>query len=58
MVDFASEHGKAFAASFALALFTTVHAPAQSNGFRGVWVDAWGTGFLNASQVTQLIADC
>ena len=30
---------------------------AQSNEFRGVWVDAWGTGFLNASQVTQLIAD-
>jgi len=23
-----------------------------------MWVDAWGTGFLNASQVTQLIADC
>ena len=34
------------------------NAPAQSNEFRGVWVDAWGTGFLNASQVTQLIADC
>lgn len=31
---------------------------AQTNEFRGVWVDAWGTGFLNASQVTQLIADC
>lgn len=31
---------------------------AQSNEFRAVWVDAWGTGFLNASQVTQLIADC
>ena len=22
-----------------------------------MWVDAWGTGFLNASQVTQLVAD-
>lgn len=30
---------------------------AQSNEFRGLWVDAWGTGFLNASQTTQLIAD-
>jgi len=29
----------------------------QSNEFRGMWVDAWGTGFLNASQTTQLIAD-
>lgn len=36
----------------------TPHAFAQSNEFRAVWVDAWGTGFLNASQVTQLIADC
>jgi uncharacterized lipoprotein YddW (UPF0748 family) len=33
-------------------------AGAQAPEFRGVWVDAWGTGFLNASQVTQLIADC
>ena len=32
-------------------------ANAQSNEFRGMWVDAWGTGFLNASQVTQLVAD-
>lgn len=31
---------------------------AQTPEFRAVWVDAWGTGFLNASQVTQLIADC
>ncbi len=31
---------------------------AQGNEMRAVWVDAWGTGFLNASQVTQLIADC
>src|SRR6186713_344563 len=33
-------------------------ASAQSNEFRGVWVDAWGTGFLDATQVTQLVADC
>lgn len=29
----------------------------QGNEFRALWVDAWGTGFLNASQTTQLIAD-
>jgi uncharacterized lipoprotein YddW (UPF0748 family) len=33
-------------------------ASAQSNEFRGVWVDAWGAGFLDASQATKLIADC
>jgi uncharacterized lipoprotein YddW (UPF0748 family) len=49
---------RAAAASFALVLFAELPVPAQSNEFRGVWVDAWGTGFLNASQVTQLIADC
>ena len=26
--------------------------------FRGIWVDAWGTGFLTASQAQKLIADC
>ncbi|MBP7825843.1 MAG: family 10 glycosylhydrolase [Verrucomicrobia bacterium] len=31
---------------------------AQSNEFRALWVDAWGDGFLNANQVSQLIADC
>lgn len=29
----------------------------QGNEFRALWVDAWGTGFLNASQATQLLAD-
>ncbi len=48
----------AAAATFALLFFTAVPARAQTSEFRGVWVDAWGTGFLNASQVTQLIADC
>jgi len=33
-------------------------ASAQSNEFRAMWVDAWGPGFLNASEATQLIADC
>ena len=49
---------RALAASFGLALFTTVWARAQSNEFRGLWVDAWGTGLFSSSQVTQLIADC
>lgn len=26
--------------------------------FRGIWVDAWGSGFLNASEVTKLVNDC
>ena len=42
----------------AVLAFGVLHVAGQSNEFRGVWVDAWGTGFLNASQVTQLIADC
>ncbi|HWQ92437.1 MAG TPA: family 10 glycosylhydrolase [Clostridia bacterium] len=33
-------------------------ARAQSPEFRGLWVDAWGTGFLDANQVTQLVNDC
>jgi len=42
----------------ALAVGLPLSIRAQSPEFRGVWVDAWGTGFLNASQATQLIADC
>ena len=49
---------RVLAASLAVALCATADAPAQSNEFRGIWVDAWGTGFLNASQVTQLLTDC
>src|SRR5512147_445906 len=41
-----------------LLLLGTLSASAQTSEFRAMWVDAWGTGFLNASQVTQLIADC
>ncbi|MBA4149187.1 MAG: fibronectin type III domain-containing protein [Verrucomicrobia bacterium] len=33
-------------------------ATAQADEFRGVWVDAWGAGFLNASQVTTLVNQC
>ncbi|MBA4149357.1 MAG: family 10 glycosylhydrolase [Verrucomicrobia bacterium] len=31
---------------------------AQTDEFRGVWVDAWGAGFLDASQVTTLVNRC
>ena len=49
---------RAAAASFAFLLLTGAAALGQGNEFRGVWVDAWGTGFLNANQVAQLVADC
>jgi uncharacterized lipoprotein YddW (UPF0748 family) len=48
----------ALATHIAVACLTSASVLAQSNEFRGVWVDAWGTGFLDAGQVTQLIADC
>ena len=38
-------------------LLAAATAPAQSNEFRALWVDAWGTGFLNASEASQLVAD-
>ncbi|MEI2722814.1 MAG: family 10 glycosylhydrolase [Verrucomicrobiota bacterium] len=41
-----------------LLLILVSGAPAQSNEFRAMWVDASGAGFLDASQVTKLIADC
>ncbi|MEK7684510.1 MAG: family 10 glycosylhydrolase [Verrucomicrobiota bacterium] len=31
---------------------------ARSSEFRGLWVDAWGAGFLNSSQTSQLVSDC
>lgn len=36
---------------------STSTATAQSNEFRAMWIDAWGTGFLDATQTTQLIAN-
>ncbi|MSU58533.1 MAG: hypothetical protein EXS35_10205 [Pedosphaera sp.] len=48
---------RALATGFAAALFAVAKAGAQSNEFRGLWVDAWGTGFLDAGEVTQLVAD-
>lgn len=41
----------------ALLLLSGFSVFAQAPEFRGIWVDAWGTGFLNSSQTTQLIAD-
>lgn len=38
--------------------FLAPHLRAQAGELRGLWVDAWGTGFLNATQTTQLINDC
>lgn len=44
---------------FALAMFLmAARVEAQTNEFRALWVDAWGTGFLNASQATTLINHC
>lgn len=48
---------RALVVCFAVALLATTKTSAQSNEFRAMWVDAWGTGFLNASQASQLVAD-
>lgn len=44
---------------FILAMvMAAMRGAAQTNEFRALWVDAWGTGFLNASQATALINHC
>jgi uncharacterized lipoprotein YddW (UPF0748 family) len=45
-------------ALFWLLLANPSPVPGQAPEFRALWVDAWGVGFLDANQVTQLIADC
>ncbi len=40
------------------AFCAAAQAFAQNPELRGLWVDAWGNGFLNAAQSTQLISDC
>ncbi|MBA4150529.1 MAG: immunoglobulin domain-containing protein [Verrucomicrobia bacterium] len=45
-------------ATFALLLCLTTSASSQTPEFRAVWVDAWGTGFLNATQVNNLVSHC
>ncbi|MBA4149471.1 MAG: family 10 glycosylhydrolase [Verrucomicrobia bacterium] len=43
-----------------ITLFTLLCSLAslRADEFRAVWVDAWGAGFLNASQVTTLVSHC
>src|SRR6185503_652029 len=50
--------GRAGVVVLSLLLPGMIQAWGQSNEFRGICVDAWGTGFLSASEVTQLVADC
>ncbi len=42
----------------ALLLSTVSSVFSQTPEFRGVWVDAWGTGFLNGAQVDNLVNHC
>lgn len=41
----------------ALLLVLTIHANAQEEELRGLWVDAWGAGFKTSSEVDNLISD-
>lgn len=41
----------------AAALLGQSAASAQNEEFRALWVDAWGVGFLDQTQVTQLVQD-
>lgn len=43
---------------FAFLLSALVPAPARADEFRGLWADAWHSGFLNASEVTSLVNTC
>ncbi len=49
--------GAVFRTFLFLAVLAMLSKTAAAGEFRGVWVDAWGTGFLNESQTTQLVAD-
>jgi uncharacterized lipoprotein YddW (UPF0748 family) len=44
--------------ALAALLLVPPFARAQDQEFRALWVDAWGEGFLNASQVSSLISAC
>lgn len=46
------------ASLFAAAAVLSGSVPATAAEFRGFWVDAWNTGFLNATQVTNLVNHC
>lgn len=41
----------------AVALLSPSVLSAQNEEFRGLWVDAWGSGFLTPTEVTQLVQD-
>lgn len=41
-----------------MALLSWIPHPAQAAEYRALWVDAWGAGFLNSSQTSELIAHC
>src|SRR5688572_3986714 len=44
-----------FSVFAALSFVTTLSAQTE---FRGLWVDAWGPGFLSTNQITKLVEDC
>lgn len=39
-------------------VLAATNTPVKADEFRAFWVDAWGAGFLNASQVTTLVNHC
>src|SRR5687767_2617267 len=47
-----------FRATVLITLQFTCPSLAQSREFRGLWVDAFGPGFLNSNEVTKLVRDC
>ena len=44
--------------ALAAALFLGSKTTASADEFRGLWVDAFGSGFLSSNEVSQLVADC
>ena len=58
MSSFVPRHLVALATALAvLILLSPRAAQAQTNEFRGLWVDAFNTGFKTSAQVSQLVAD-
>jgi uncharacterized lipoprotein YddW (UPF0748 family) len=51
-------HVSCFISLLGALLSTALNTPASSPEFRGLWVDAFGPGFLDAEQVKKLAADC
>ncbi len=44
--------------ALATSLFLGSKMTASADEFRGLWVDAFGSGFLNSNEVANLVADC